>query len=146
MWHVSLWPLPCDLMCFSLIHLWQVMEEAGLHRPLELGSAESWKPNFSISFHWHLVGLGVDGTHLYLQSLIELRGSKFIAKPFHWYPLISRLFATEPQPRPWLCASGKDALFVLLTKCQDGQLVLYIGCMQQRFKALRGRFGPDTHR
>ena len=78
-----------------------------------------------------------------LQS-IELRGSKFIAKPFHLYPLISRLFATELQPR--LCASGKDALFVLLTECQDGQLVLDIGYMQQRFKALNGRFGLDGHR
>ena len=57
-----------------------------------------------------------------LQS-IELRGSKFSAKPFHLYPLISRLFATEPQPRPWLCASGKDALFVLLTESVNVRMV-----------------------
>ena len=36
---------------------------------------------------------------------------------------------------------GKDALFVLLTECQDGQLALYVECMQQRLKALRGHVG-----
>ena len=32
------------------------------------------------------------------------------------------------------CCSHKDTLFVLLTEHQDGQLVLYVGHMQQRFK------------
>ena len=42
---------------------------------------------------------------------------------------------------------GKDMLFVLLTECQDGQLALYVECMQQRFKALRGRvFFFNAHR
>ena len=51
--------------------------------------------------------------------------------------LAIRPFATELQPWPWLCALGKDTLFVLLTECSYGQLTLYTGYKQQRFRALR---------
>ena len=43
----------------------------------------------------------------------------------------NRPFAMELRPLPCLCASGKDALVVLLTECHDGQVVLYIVLMNK---------------